>query len=163
MSRNLGIDELGVDVKVYVEEFKRSILEKLGGTVKSIVVFGSRVRGQWRPWSDIDILVIVKTLSEDIERFKLIPYVPLVQVWMYTEEEFYESLRKFDIALLDALEHGIIIYDDGFWSRAKEYFQKFKSEWELIGDEYGWISRKIERDSMKNRSHLSDASTSYGT
>jgi uncharacterized protein (UPF0332 family)/predicted nucleotidyltransferase len=42
-----------------VEEFRRRILAELPGQVKDIILFGSKARGDARPGSDIDLLVIV--------------------------------------------------------------------------------------------------------
>ncbi len=145
MLKYLGTDEFGTDVRIYILKFRGEVLRKLGSNVRSIVVFGSRARGCWKPWSDIDVLIVLKLAPEGLDRFKLIPYTPMIQPWIYTEDEFYTALKNFDIAVLDALEHGIVVYDDGFWIEAKKYFQEFKKEWELVELEEGWVSKKIER------------------
>lgn len=63
MAEELGVDELGVDVKVYVEEFRRKVLRRMGARVRSIVVFSSRAVGRWKPWSDVDIIVVLGGLT----------------------------------------------------------------------------------------------------
>jgi len=60
-------------------------------------------------------------------------------------------MKGFDIAVLDALEHGVVVYDDGFWEEARRVFEEFKREWELAEIEEGWVSRRIEREALKLR------------
>ena len=150
MLKYLGVDEEGVDVRIYVKEFKEKLLAQSKDLVHSIVVFGSRVRGNWKPWSDIDVMIVLRNIPPE-RKLEVVPYAPLVQPWIYTEKEFYECLKKFDIAILDALEYGLVIYDDGFWKKAKKYFEQFKKEWELVPIEDGWISKRIEREALRRR------------
>ena len=150
MAEGLGSDERGVNVMKYLTEFTDELLRKVKDNVRCIVVFGSRARGDWKPSSDLDVLVVLKAAPKSFERLKLLPCVPLVEAWAYTEEEFYEALRKFDLALLDALEHGKVAYG-GFWREARELFKHFKREWELEELEHGWISRRIERKALRRR------------
>ncbi len=151
MPFNLGVDELGVKAVKYIEKFKKELLGSMGENVRSIIVFGSRVEDRWKPWSDIDVLIVLKEAPKGIERFKSIPYVPSIQPWIYTEKELLKAIREFDIAVLDALEIGIVIYDDGFWINAKRIFDKFKEEWELVKVNDGWISKKIQRERLRQR------------
>jgi len=142
---DLGVDELGTDVRFYAFNFRDKLLNRFGSAVRSVVVFGSRARGNWKPWSDVDIFVVLKEAPKGMERLKAMPHEPLIQPWVYTEDEVHEALRSFDIALLDALEHGIVLHDDGFWRGLKGQFSNFKEEWELVEVDEGWISRKLER------------------
>ncbi|RLF24848.1 MAG: hypothetical protein DRM97_02845 [Thermoprotei archaeon] len=149
MSESLGFDELGINVKSYVERFKRELLRRFGDEVRSIVVFGSRARGRWKPWSDVDVIVVLKRAPKGLARVLSMPYAPLVEPWVYDENEFYEAMRRFDVAVLDALEHGIVIHDDGFWKEARRFFKEFKREWDLVEVEEGWVSRRLERKSLR--------------
>jgi len=126
------------------------LLRKVKDNVRCIVIFGSGARGDWKPWSDLDVLVVLKAASKGFERLKLLPCVPLVEAWACTEEEFYEALRKSDLTLLDALEHGKVAYD-GFWRETREPFKHFGREWELEELGHGWISRRIEREALRRR------------
>jgi len=107
------------------------------------VVFGSRARGDWKPWSDVDVLVVLREAPRGFERLTAVPYAPMVQPWVYTEGEARAALESFDLALLDALEHGVVLYDDGFWGELKGRFAALKEEWGLEEVEGGWVSRRI--------------------
>jgi len=45
---DLGVDELGTDVRIYVFNFRDKLLNRFGSKVRSVVVFGSRARGNWK-------------------------------------------------------------------------------------------------------------------
>ena len=62
LSHALQPDELRA-----VEEFKRRLLAELPGQVKDIILFGSKVRGDAHPGSDIDLLVIVHRRTPEVD------------------------------------------------------------------------------------------------
>ncbi len=62
LSHALQPDELRA-----VEEFKRRLLAELPGQVKDIILFGSKVRGDAHPGSDIDLLVIVDRKTPEVD------------------------------------------------------------------------------------------------
>ena len=62
LSHALQPDELRA-----VEEFKRRLLAELPGQVKDIILFGSKVRGDAHPGSDIDLLVIVDRRTPEVD------------------------------------------------------------------------------------------------
>ena len=48
-----GLNERGEPVDRAVEGFLELLLKESPFKLKAFVVFGSRARGDWRPWSDI--------------------------------------------------------------------------------------------------------------
>ena len=62
LSHVLQPDEL-----LAVEEFKSRLLAELPGQVKDIILFGSKVRGDAYPGSDIDLLVVVDRRTPEVE------------------------------------------------------------------------------------------------
>ena len=62
LSHALQPDELRA-----VEEFKRRLIAELPGQVKDIILFGSKVRGDAHPGSDIDLLVIVDRRTPEVD------------------------------------------------------------------------------------------------
>jgi len=62
LSRTLQPDELRA-----VEEFKRRLIAELPGQVKDIILFGSKVRGDAHPGSDIDLLVVVDRRVPEVD------------------------------------------------------------------------------------------------
>jgi predicted nucleotidyltransferase len=58
--------------KEALEEFVEACREKLGESLISIVLFGSRVKGYAKKDSDYDLLIIAKNLPDIKERFSLL-------------------------------------------------------------------------------------------
>jgi len=107
--------------KKWLEDYGSNLLEKLGERVVAILVFGSVASGKARfdeeYQSDIDILAVVEDLPPDY--FERTMYKAEVQgmtgvgvesVW-YTSEEMVKIVERKPPFILDALMHGIIIYD----------------------------------------------------
>lgn len=46
--------------KAALWHFKKELLKRLGGEVKEIRLFGSKARGDWHKYSDIDVLVVLQ-------------------------------------------------------------------------------------------------------
>lgn len=89
------------------------IIRKLN--VKAIILFGSRARGDWLPWSDYDLLVIADFKEKYIDRIKtvleLVEDVPLnIEPHPYTLKEALEMLKKGNPTIVNALEEGKILY-----------------------------------------------------
>lgn len=143
---DLGIDEFGRSVfegmKLYV-----NILNKRGIKLNTVLVQGSRVKGKWKPTSDIDVTII----SEDFPRKKGYPQffnklhylktlfrltdIPLGMgvepSFCCTKKDFMAMLEDFDVHALDAIYYGKIIYDDGFWKDVKNKFKQIEIKYEL--------------------------------
>lgn len=128
-----------------IEEVKRE-LEKLAEVlqdlrVHSIVLFGSRARGEHLKSSDYDVLIVAEGFENmsfyEREYLVLSRYrgrVPL-EPWCYTPREVVESLeRRPRIDIVDAVEHGMVVYDDGFWKRIRE---KYRGRWRMTS--YGGV------------------------
>jgi hypothetical protein len=47
-------------VKAALDDFQRRVLEMFPGEISQIILYGSHARGDARPDSDVDVLVIVK-------------------------------------------------------------------------------------------------------
>ncbi|MFB0559684.1 MAG: nucleotidyltransferase domain-containing protein [Candidatus Lokiarchaeia archaeon] len=105
----------------WLEDYVSNLLEKLGEKVVAILVFGSVASGKARfdeaHQSDIDILAVIKDLHPDyfertISKAKIqgMSGVGVESVW-YTPEEMTKIAERKPPYILDALIHGIIIYD----------------------------------------------------
>jgi predicted nucleotidyltransferase len=84
--------------------------------VKAIILFGSRARGDWTPWSDYDLLIIGDFKERYLDRIKNIldtlADIPLpIKPHPYTLSEAMNMLRKNNLLIVDALEEDIILYD----------------------------------------------------
>ena len=55
--------------KMALMNFKRKLLAAFGKDVLELKVFGSQVRGDFRKDSDIDVLIVLKSLSSKKQQF----------------------------------------------------------------------------------------------
>ncbi len=94
-----------------------SVLEEAVGKIISeyqpekIIFFGSRAKGEERPDSDYDF-IIVKDINERwIRRSLSIPNVPIrADFFVYTPKEF-EEMKDSSIFMIEALKNHIVLYD----------------------------------------------------
>jgi len=148
---NLGVDEFGDDVLKIVIDYIKA-LKKRGLKIRSIVVFGSRARGDYRPWSDVDVLVIAENLPK-AKRWEVL-WIGEVEPRGYTPKEFFEALWKLDMTALDACHEGKVIFDDGFWKKALEEFKRVKKKYMLRRLKDGWeVKIVLQEKSPKQSRH----------
>ncbi len=97
--------------------------------VHAVILFGSRARGDWGPWSDIDLLVIADFDKPYLDRLaELLDLVadisePL-EFHPYTLDEALTMLRKLNPLIIDALWEGKVLYSDEKFKILQEEFQK---------------------------------------
>ncbi|BES81939.1 nucleotidyltransferase domain-containing protein [Pyrodictium abyssi] len=92
----------------------KEIVEKLVNGprgVDAIILFGSRARGDWVPWSDYDILVIAEFREKYLDRIArildLLSDLPVeVEPHPYTIEEATRMLLRGNPIIIDAIEEG---------------------------------------------------------
>ena len=104
-----------------------SRLERLG--LRSLVLFGSRARGDSLAESDVDVIVVA-------EAFRGLPFYETeylvlrewdspepLEPWCYTPEEARAgALERPRLDIVDALERGVVVYDDGFWEALRREY-----------------------------------------
>lgn len=73
-------------------EFVEKVYQRFDGRIISITLFGSRARGEARPDSDIDVLVVLD--SEDLQVRKEIRYLA-AEVWL--DHGLYLSTRVWSL------------------------------------------------------------------
>jgi hypothetical protein len=105
-------------------------LRRLG--LRSLVLFGSWARGSQLAESDVDVIVVAEGFDglPFYEREYLVLKVwrgtePL-EPWCYTPREAWKGVfERPRLDLIDALEHGVVVYDDGFWrSLRSKYIER---------------------------------------
>jgi len=119
-------DEVEERKRVLIEKgvkFMNEIRRKFGEIVKSVLIFGSVVRGDIKPTSDVDVWVIIddtllKT-SFDFEKIKEEIFLVAesmkdlhVQITYLTE--FWQWVRMGSPELINFLRYGLVLYDTGF-------------------------------------------------
>ncbi len=106
-----------------VVKFTNTIRSQYGDLVKSVLIFGSAVKGTIVKGSDVDAWVIlddtVTKASEDLN--KVIEHLHLVatefkdlHVQTHTLTEFWQSIRIGSPEFANFLRYGLAIYDTGF-------------------------------------------------
>jgi predicted nucleotidyltransferase len=126
-------------LKSYIEKLLSSDKKE---KIKSIVLHGSMARGNHSYSSDIDLLIIVSEESKKLSE-RIYEYSEYSNGWVeplvYTDEEIIKMFNDFNPLILYALKDGIIIIDNGFWSRLKKKFDEMEKEGRLKREGNSWI------------------------
>lgn len=111
-------------------------------TVSSVVLFGSMARGDFGRGSDFDVLVVLR--RSERERFldRLAAFADLtsggVDVFPYTLDEIASMESGYHLTLIEALDHGIPLLDDGTFAAARERHMARKAAGALERIPVGW-------------------------
>jgi len=103
-----------MDNKIIIQEVQKVLKEKFGNKVTKVILYGSRSRGDYKDYSDYDILVIVK---EDFDwRFERevnnalididLKYDIILDVRLISENEM-KTIKGKQPFVLNALIEGI--------------------------------------------------------
>jgi predicted nucleotidyltransferase len=123
--------------------------DKFQDDLRSIILFGSYAKGAAQPYSDIDILIILNrkfanwTERRDLEielRKRLYRTIGQVSPKTATIEELKIALDNLNPLLLNIIDSGTILYDDGAFIKLKEHFNqivpdkvvKHPDYWEVV-------------------------------
>lgn len=141
-----GSTELKVDAKSGLEKYVKMLLDS-SLKVRAIVLMGSRARGDWGAHSDTDVLVVAENFPQN--HSDLLVALDPPEVWglsleprAYTPKDFLDAIWALDLTALDAMEEGIVLYDDGLWKKVQEAFQVAKREYGLKKIRDGWMALK---------------------
>jgi len=117
------------------ENIKHKLISELKSKfhddLHSIILFGSYARGTAQKYSDIDILIILKRKFKDwteridleIElRKKLYRTVGQVSPKTASINELEEALENFNPLILNILDSGLPLFDDGSFDKLKVHF-----------------------------------------
>jgi predicted nucleotidyltransferase len=109
---------------------------------KLVILYGSFVRGDWHPGSDLDILLISDNVPTNFKDRWDILYTVLkgfpVEPHIYTTKEFEEMLKHGRMTVLDALTEGTTLHADAQFMKKtnrilKEVMKKLKPKRTNIG------------------------------
>jgi len=109
--------------------------------IEGVILFGSRARGNFTPWSDIDILIIGDFEDPYLERLrKLLEMTENisdpVEPHPYRLNEALKMLEAGNAIIVDALEEGVVIFDgEGLNLRQKKYLE-MKAKGKLKRSDY---------------------------
>ncbi|MFH7880828.1 MAG: nucleotidyltransferase domain-containing protein [Candidatus Aenigmatarchaeota archaeon] len=120
------IDEKEKRKKEIIEKtvsFMNEIRKKYSELVKSVLIFGSIARGDFKPTSDADVLVIlddtIKKTGFDIEKVRediliISSFYKDLHIQTTYLTDFWQWLRLGSPEIVNYLKYGLIIYDTGF-------------------------------------------------
>ncbi|MBR9680774.1 MAG: nucleotidyltransferase domain-containing protein [Candidatus Altiarchaeota archaeon] len=114
---------LRAKVKV-AERFSNTARQKLGNMVKGVAVIGSIARGDFRPGSDIDVLVVIDDTQRDVPdelKEKMLAMLndigkkidKKMQVQIHTLTEMFQFLKEGDNIVYNFVRHMKVVYDGG--------------------------------------------------
>ncbi|AKG38578.1 DNA polymerase III subunit beta [Infirmifilum uzonense] len=110
-----------------------NIVERLRAKYKlhAVILFGSRARGDWGPWSDYDFLLIAEFdqpyLRRMAEVLEAVADTELpVELHPYTPDEALSMLEKGNPLIVDALEEGIVLYSSPTLHKLKDKLEELK-------------------------------------
>ncbi len=135
-----GYVETGEDACELVKRFLQRALEH---RPRLVILFGSSVERRWSPWSDLDVIVVFDRVDNKLETIvKLKGDVPYVELRVYTVEELIDRIRLCDIGVLDALDRGRVLHDDGLFGQIKLVFERYRELYGLRRVEDGWVAER---------------------
>jgi predicted nucleotidyltransferase len=118
------------------------ILAARGHQLAFAVLFGSMATGKWMPYSDYDLLIGLN--RDDGVRFidRIGEFQQFVQtaidVFPYSKSEWQKMFEGFHLLLLEALDTGIVLWDDGSFARMRERFLQWQQEGIVQRKGRGW-------------------------
>jgi predicted nucleotidyltransferase len=118
------MESLNVLYKSEADEYARLLASRLGGSLHSVVLFGSVARREAIMGSDIDLLVVgEKREDQDVafnvaydlmERSRFERFLSIVY---FTRPELERLVQLRTSFISDVLQSGVVIFDDGTSSK----------------------------------------------
>src|SRR3989338_4732948 len=106
-----------------VVKFTNTIRKQYGELIKSVLIFGSVVKGTMVKGSDVDVWIIVDDTvtkaTEDLNKvidhlYLLATEMKEIHIQAHTLTEFWQSIRVGSPEFSNFLRYGLAIYDTGF-------------------------------------------------
>lgn len=132
------------DHELFERTIQRLLMER-GEEIEFLVLFGSIARGDWSWRSDYDLLLGLR--GEDGMRFvdRLLVFAPWIEgnidLFPYSRSEWERMFAARHPLLLEALDHGVVLWDRGAFARMREIFQGWKARGEVERLPSGWRIR----------------------
>jgi len=145
-----GVLEDGTPALSRLREFISKCMAA-GVELSAVVLIGSRAEGRWKPWSDVDAVVVVANSSDIGEAVNLAIEAGL-DPRVYTPEELLQEAARGDLAALDALEQGKAVYGAEAFSELRQKFTMVKRRLKLRRIEGGWVIGVIEERTLASKS-----------
>ncbi len=126
---NKGICTESDAVNKELKEYCRGIIEKFKPIC--IILYGSRAKGTFTPFSDIDIIVVSDKFKNDfLSRIKDLIDVNsstlAIEPLGFTKVEFEIMLRSFKITALDSIREGKPLFGEDYFNNLKKILQELE-------------------------------------
>ena len=124
------------------------ILKLEGNNLESIILFGSRARGDYLSDSDFDILIILReckdrVIDRPLKYYEVISNMP-IDLFVYTVDEFEKMYKDGNCLVFDILYEGVVLYDRGFFTKMRKRFMKMLRDGKIERLENGWRIIELE-------------------
>ncbi len=142
-----------------LQNFVNRALAENGDEIEFIVLFGSMAKGNWSHGSDYEKIasplrdVLIGLRIDDNKRFidRLYDYSLLsrgpIEAFVYSQSEIQLMFGQFHLTLLEALDHGIVLFDRGRWAKMQERFVLMLKKRVIEPVEHGWRISNHELES----------------
>ena len=138
-----------------LERFLGRLLEARADEVEFVVLFGSMARGNWSRGSDYDVLVGLRAADGKrlIDRIGEVEALVdgNIQVFPYDRPAWEQMFESFHPLLLEALDHGVILFDRGRFTAMRDVFRGWRAAGVVTPLRGGW---KIAQPSEQQEHEL---------
>ncbi len=122
--------------------FMERLMGERGEEIAFVVVFGSAAKGNWTMHSDIDVFVGLNCddglrLIDRISRFAELAQGNL-EVFPYARSQWRRMFETFNPLLLDVLDDGIVLVDNGEFAAMREIFRRWRNQGLILRTNSGW-------------------------
>ncbi len=123
--------------RIKEEAFKEFIREFVKRWPRStLILFGSRARGEANPLSDYDLLAVVEDPIQ-------VEGPPFIQLFVVDVRELESEVRRFNTVIVDAVVEGIVLHDGlGIYGKIKGMVEEEIKRRRVKRDKRGWIPVK---------------------
>ncbi|TFF89533.1 MAG: hypothetical protein EU549_00240 [Promethearchaeota archaeon] len=125
-------------------EYLNILIEKIKDyySIKCVIFFGSRARGDFSPHSDIDLIIVGNFRQKFINRadkiYEIHDWKLGLDVFCYRPQEFDELFHNGTVSALDAIDEGICLYGMDFFKKYERKLNKLKKRG-LYKDPPVWV------------------------
>ena len=133
-----------------LERFLERLLDTRGEELEFVVLFGSMAKGNWSRGSDYDVLIGLrgedgKRLIDRIYEISLL-VEGNIEVFPYNRAAWQRMFTGFHTLLLEAFEHGVVLFDRGAFAAMREVFRRWRAEGVVTPSGFGWkIKENLNR------------------
>lgn len=127
------------------EAFRRTvehIFAARADQIAFVVLFGSMAKGTWLAYSDYDLLIGLNL--DDDKRFidRIGEFQQFLQteadVFPYSRSEWHRMFQDYHPLMLDALDSGVVLVDDGSFAQMRQQFKEWLRKGIVQRTERGW-------------------------